>query len=462
LATGCAPHRSRLGLGGEAGVVSEATSELLAAALALAATDRPAPKTAYPPTAARALNRRGILWLGQTCNLRCQFCYFLDRIEDESHPEHAFMSLAKAQAICRTLVDFYGNNALDIQGGEPTLYPAIYDLVAFCAGIGLAPTIITNAQALANRQVAARYRAAGLRDFLVSVQGLGAPYDALVRREGAHGRQMRALRNLQEEGISFRFNTVLSKVALPQLADIARLAVRTGAEVVNFLGFNPFNDQTTGRRSAENVPRYSELRAPLAEALDLLAAGGVEVNVRYLPFCVVEPRHRAAIYDFQQIPYDLHENDFASWSWTDLPAQRERDAELSEPFALGPRLRLGQLRQPLRRMAKRLPVLGSSLHEVKQRLEGSWARSARGDLDSRYRADARMRAHEYTLYRHVEACAECDLEPICDGFYADYVELFGAAEASPVAAGGRVDDPQHFSRHQLKRVHPDDLRWLDP
>ena len=38
--------------------------------------------------AERGSSRRGILWLGQTCNLRCQFCYFLDRIEDENHPEH--------------------------------------------------------------------------------------------------------------------------------------------------------------------------------------------------------------------------------------------------------------------------------------------------------------------------------------------------------------------------------------
>ncbi len=105
---------------------------------------------------------------------------------------------------------------------------------------------------------------------------------------------------------------MLSKPALPQIGDIARLAARTGAEVVNFLGFN--SDQETGKRSAENVPRYSELGPPLDEALDILAEAGVEANVRYLPFCVVAPRHRGSVYDFPQISYDLHENDFASWS----------------------------------------------------------------------------------------------------------------------------------------------------
>lgn len=431
-------------------------------ALELAVCETPAPKPAYAFTSARALNRRGVMWLGQTCNLRCEFCYFLDRIGDEGHPEHAFMSLDKAKAICRTLVETYGNNAVDIQGGEPTLWRPIYDFVAYCAELGLAPTIITNAQALAKRSVCARYREAGLRDALVSVQGLGSVYDELVRRPGGHEKQMRALHNLQAEGIPFRFNTVVSKVALPQLGDIATLAVRTGAEVVNFLGFNPFNDQETGKRTGRNVPRYDELREPLDKALDILAAAGIEGNVRYLPFCAVAERHRPSVYDFPQIPYDLHENDFASWSWTDLPAQRRADADLSPTFGLGPRLTLGPLRGPLRRLATRRPALGMHLHGTKQWLERRLAHgSTRGASDERYRREARVRAQEYTGYRHVPACASCDLRGICDGFYGDYVELFGDCEARPVDVGGAVVDPQHFSRDQAKRVHPDDHAWLE-
>jgi len=430
-------------------------------ALELATTEARAPKPAYVRTTTRRITRRGVMWLGQTCNLRCHFCYFIDRIEDESHPEHAFMPLEKAKAICRTLVEYYGNNAVDIQGGEPTVWASIYDLVSYCAEIGLAPTIVTNAQALASREVVARHRRAGIRDFLVSVQGLGPVYDRIVGREGAHERQMRALRNLQEEGIAFRFNTVVSKLALPQLADISRLAVETGAEVVNFLGFNPFNDQETGKRSAENVPSYGEVRPALTDALDVLADAGIEANVRYLPFCIVEERHRSSVYDFQQIPYDLHENDFASWSWTDLDAQRRSGSPLSPPYGLGTRLHLGPLRAPLRRLAAAQPAVGDGLHAVKQRLEIRWSGRANGSSpDERYRRDANVRAREYTGYRHVQACASCDLRSICDGFYRDYTAIFGADGARPVAIGGPVDDPQHYSRRQVKSVHPDDAASL--
>jgi hypothetical protein len=72
-----------------------------------------------------------------------------------------------------------------------------------------------------------------------------------------------------------------------------------------------------------------------------------------------------------------------------------------------------------------------------------------------------MRAREYTGYRHVPACASCDLQPVCDGFYGDYTELFGDGEARAVAMGTRVVDPQHFSRQQAKKIHPEDVRWLE-
>ena len=243
-------------------------SKALDEAVSYARGDVGAGDPVYIPTASRKLTQRGILWLGLTCNLRCHFCYFLDRIENPAHPEHAFMSLEKARDICRTLVDYYGNNSIDIQGGEPTLYPAIYELVEYCADIGLSPTLITNAVRLSIRDDVVRFKQAGIRDFLISVQGLGEAYDQLVGREGASVRQMKALRNLQHVGVPFRFNTVLSKVALPQLMDISKLAASTGAGVVNFLGFNPFNDQQTGKRGTENVPSYDELREPLEAAIE--------------------------------------------------------------------------------------------------------------------------------------------------------------------------------------------------
>ena len=67
------------------------------------AGQRSAPPAGYFQTRDKLLTRRGVMWLGQTCNIRCHFCYFLDRIEQKDHPEHPFMDLEKAKAICHDL-----------------------------------------------------------------------------------------------------------------------------------------------------------------------------------------------------------------------------------------------------------------------------------------------------------------------------------------------------------------------
>ena len=305
------------------------------AAVKLAATDIQSAGPEFRLTTERTLTKRGVIWLGQTCNLRCQFCYFVDRVKSADHPEHPFMYLEKAKKICKTLVDVYENNAVDIQGGEPTIYKDIFALIRYCNEIGLKPTLITNALVLDDIDICHKFKDAGIRDFLISVHGLGKTYNTLVGKNNAHVRQMKALRNLQELGIPFRFNCVLAKPVLKQLPLIAELAVKTGCLVVNFIAFNPFEDQSQGgKRSDVNVPLYTDVKSKLTGALDILDNAGIDANVRYFPLCMVEERHRKSVYDFQQLSYDHHEWDYASWAWTGLQPQRMKEGEPTDPVKL--------------------------------------------------------------------------------------------------------------------------------
>lgn len=359
------------------------------------------------------------------------------------------MSLDKAKKICRTLVDFYGNTSVDLQGGEPTLYRDIFELVAYCRETGLLPTLITNALLLDNPDLCKRYRDVGINDFLVSVQGLGEVHDQLVGCAGAHRRQMVALENLSRLAIPFRFNVVMSKQALVQLPDIARLAISSGALVVNFITFNPFADQSQGgRRTDENVPRYSEVKPFLTEAIDTLEQAGIEANVRYFPFCMVEERHRKNVYNFQQLSYDPHEWDFASWGWTGLQPQRESGGTLSPPTGLAVPQSFAGLRTPMKRIAENrfLRPLLYQLHAILTRVgEKSM------DREKLYRRIARMHAEKYCGYTYGTNCCNCAIQSICDGIHGDYAELFGTGETEPVV-GHIVDNPLQYISSQEKVI----------
>jgi len=392
----------------------------------------------YTRSKRRVRTRRGVIWLGQTCNLRCHFCYFQSRVESKEHPDHPFMSLDKARAVCATLREHYGNLAVDIQGGEPTIYPHIAELVAHCRGIGLLPTLITNAVVLDDLGRCRELQDAGLRDLLVSVHGLGKTYDDAVGLPGAHARQMKALDNLAALGIPFRFNCVLAASVLPDLGRIARMAVERGARVMNFIAFNPFEDQQGGR-SGQDVPRYSDVAGPLAEALDYLEEHGLEANVRYLPLCVAPNRHRKSFYNFQQLPYDLHEWDYASWSWSGRNPQRRRDGELE-------------------------PVLSLREANHRSRLFGheGYLTDPGVSVEDEYRHSALIRAREHCGYQYAPACAGCGLQAVCDGFHGDYARLHGADEAqAQVLLQGTpaVDDPRHSISRQLKIVEDEDASW---
>ena len=383
------------------------------------------------------------------------------------------MSLEKAKTICRTLVESYGNNAIDIQGGEPTIYPHIYELIAYCRDIGLLPTLITNALVLDKSDTCTRFIEAGLRDCLVSVHGLGDTYDRIVGVPGAHQRQMKGIDNLCVGGIPFRFNCVLSKTALADLRGVAKLAMDSGARVVNFIAFNPFEDQQkSGKRSDENVPRYSEVGGPLTEAMDMLESAGIEANVRYYPICMVEERHRKSVYNFQQLPYDIHEWDYASWSWTGMTSQRMRDGHLSHVISLEEAtIRPVEYPGPLNRLAVRVrkslephPKLFDCAVRVHRSVSASVQRRRTGQRqesgkDWLYRENARIRARDHCKYVYGEDCGHCSAQAICDGFHGDYASLFGTAEAVPIEGELSASDPRHYIAEQDKVVEIEDYGW---
>jgi len=477
----------------------------------------------YTMTQHRVITRRAVIWLGQTCNLRCYFCYFLDKINTRSHPEHAMMPLDKAKSMCKTLVEFYGCNSIDIQGGEPLVWKDIYELISYCSEIGLKPTLITNGIKLANMDVCKKLKESGVYDLLFSIHGIGETYDEIVGMHGGSDRQLRAIDNLREVGIPFRFNCVLSKPVVSQLPQLAEITFSSGARAMNFIAFNPFVDQTSGKRSTETVAGYSEVMQVLTPILDEFDRRGVECNVRYFPFCVFEERHRKFCQNFQQIVYDLHEWDAASEYWTSLANQRQAALPLSAPVALDESIwirRFQWLDRVLVRWGKIYPVTRpilhfarsiwrSSRHTLCQRkankIQSGGGSSCSADpshavtplfqvppeyfhpllspLGRRIEAlckfarenligDIRLSKEEYLnrqarrlmpLAAHsflkCDSCKLCDLSPICDGFHGDYGDLFTFSEARSIKLGKQINDPKHYIQHQMKVVEEQEYYW---
>ncbi len=413
----------------------------------------------FKKTKKRVLTRRGVMWLGQTCNQRCYFCYFVAHITNCNDKMHDFMALDKAKRICQTLRDYYGNTSIDIQGGEPTIYADIFELIRYCRDIGLYPTLITNGLVLGRPGVLEKYRDAGLRDFLVSLHGHEKIHDEVVGVDGAYAKILAAIGRMRETGVPFRFNCTMSKPVIPVIPKIAEKAIEYGAYAVNYIAFNPFGNQEQGRRTRENVGRYSDIKPYLTEAIDRLEEAGIEANVRYLPLCMAEPRHRKNFYNYQQLSYDTHEWDFASWLWTMMAPQMMKEGGVAPVFPIGfgarkiytcngivlrDRYEAGDIKTRFKYAVQRAVARADQLVRGKEAL---------------CRKEARERAANECRYQYHEACRSCQARNICDGFHGDYVKMFGSAEAVPIDGIPLADDPTFFIREQEKTVEPEDESW---
>jgi MoaA/NifB/PqqE/SkfB family radical SAM enzyme len=399
-------------------------------------------------TTKREITKRGVIWLGQTCNLACYFCYFIDKIDNKQHPEHPFMSLEKAKQICYNLRYVYGNTAIDIQGGEPTIYPYILELIKYCNSIGLKPTLITNAIVLSDRKRALGFKEAGINDFLVSIHAIGETYNRIVGHKNGSLKQMEALKVLQELEIPFRLNCTMTKEVVNQFSDIATLAIETGCKAVNFIAFNPFADQK-GNRDSTDVPNYTSIKEPLEKAIDMLENADIETNIRYFPLCMVNEKHLKNSYNFQQLSYDPHEWDYNSWTWTTRFNQRSNSDTLDETIPI--------LMYGIKKFNgidfSNMSEHGTKQHymkevDIKEHLIKLL--SANIPKEFLYKQNAKLRAQKHLEYKKLKACENCSLQDICDGFHSDYISVFGEEEANSIKLDFSVLDPKYFINKQWK------------
>ncbi len=429
--------------------------------------------------------RRAVIWLGQTCNLNCFFCYFAERIADKNHPEHAFFTLEKAKTMCKIFVEEYGLNSIDIQGGEPTIYPHIFELISYCNQIGLKPTLITNGITLSNFEFAQKFKTAGIYDFLISLQGIGETYNKVVGSKNAFEKQQKALENLKKLQIPIRVNAVLTNQIIDEMEQIADLAIQYNARVVNFIAYNNTGDQKI-LRQAHKIPYYDIIAQKLEPIIDKLENLNIEVNLRFLPFCVVSEKYRKNIQNSDQMLYDNHEWEASSRLWVDRPAQRQAKSPI-EPrrtiyylsrFKISRIYRSSTLKEKLQwikslllpfvplRFKSYAPIL-SYQKPIFDKMKHYTPNAKNYDKTHQYSKvecfyfEQKEIMHNISKHKiYHSKCNQCDIKAICDGFYCDFIDEFGSNAIKPIKLKSPTTNPRFYSQHQYKVIEAKEWSWF--
>jgi MoaA/NifB/PqqE/SkfB family radical SAM enzyme len=166
------------------------------------------------------------------CNAKCHFCYYYEQKEKTWRPKEDVLKNAS------DLRERFGLEAVDITGGEPTIYPEIESLVSHCSRIGLKPTVITNG--LLTERIAGLIDDCGLDDVLLSVHGLNDKHNEAVGKPGAWGQVGLTIDMMLRKKFSFRTNTTLTTFCVPELDALAKFFIQIKPRMVNFINFNPY------------------------------------------------------------------------------------------------------------------------------------------------------------------------------------------------------------------------------
>jgi len=241
------------------------------------------------------------LVINYQCNNRCIYCY----AENTGFPASENMDLDYAKEILCSIAAAKVKNCLLI-GGEPTLYPNLFELVQYGAGLGLSVRIITNGRRFSDEGFLNSLIHSGVRSCSISIPASN-PEDGLYLSQvkQAWDQTVAGLRNVVRSGLSFNSLTTVNSFNKDKLFEIALFLSDLGVKriVYNF---------ATPNCSKDSVNLHSVLDPKIAaEAIEkaywLAKSRGIKISfLPTLPLCLFSEQLRAEVFPIDKIGCGCH------------------------------------------------------------------------------------------------------------------------------------------------------------
>ncbi len=306
------------------------------------------------------------------CNARCPFCStrvytdegivatsdWLANTTSRGLGEHT-LSFAEAQARYRALHD-EGVTRISLQGGEPTIWPHLLDLIAYGKSLGISEQIVvTNGIRLADSAYAASLSQSGASTIALSVFGATATtHDASLGVSGAFEALVFGVKNLAALGSNGAHVTAQLILHAHNYTELPAMVEFWHAQGIKSFGIRLLREvpNLAGRDGHSWFFDLARLGPVLSRALAVMAGlSGVCIAFPEILYCLLGP---------EDIGFVL----------ADLEAGR-RLAATSKV--------IGKRREHSRELPRSLPMLGASL-----------------------------------------PCGSCDLESVCTKVEAPYAQMY--------------------------------------
>jgi len=163
------------------------------------------------------------------CNLKCKHCY--SEATDSSARNE--LSTAEAKEFLDDLSK-WGITLLIFDGGEPLCRYDFFEIVKYASEKGMR-TVVGSNGVLIDAETADRMKSAGVQAVQISIDGANpATHDSFRGEDGAFHKAMQGVKACKKAGLPFQFGMVIRRQSLPEIPEMLKLAVESGANAAEF------------------------------------------------------------------------------------------------------------------------------------------------------------------------------------------------------------------------------------
>jgi MoaA/NifB/PqqE/SkfB family radical SAM enzyme len=222
-----------------------------------------------------------VLNLTYRCNNHCAFCAVGNRVRRDGDPAAQRAVLERHRRA--------GVRLLDLDGGEPTLSPELFPLVADASRLGYERiAVTTNGRRCSYPAFARRLATCGVTTVLVSLHGPdAATHGALVGVPEAFDQTVAGIRNLvaaAPSGLELGVNVTIARANVERLDALAALVAGLGIRWMNLQFLTPF-----GRATRDHAPDPAVAAERVRAVVDGWR-GRMKLMLVNLPLCAL-PGH---------------------------------------------------------------------------------------------------------------------------------------------------------------------------
>lgn len=240
------------------------------------------------------------------CNLRCPYCYN----DSGNSTEHLSYSVLADQI--KSVAAIY-DCRVSLSGGEPLLYPWLFDLLLFLTENNISASIVSNGilvnsefvEFLVNNHIL-------ISHFQVSLDGPNESINAFTRGKGHFDPAMNTISRLKQYGIPVHVNCVISGYNYKSIDDVIDLVIKYNVDLLNFsfvndLGRAKDSNNTglciSGEVKKEVMKKISDIKLSTKSSIDIRCP---ELNDSYCPLLNTDSHFLSPKIDSKGFVYACH------------------------------------------------------------------------------------------------------------------------------------------------------------